>query len=164
LLLFYSSQCTSICTSVGRQLCFIYGSLRCWYCCESTTYRHTVEWFIDAGHSTESTYWVCLFKIDSFGIKLYIVFCICRYDKAATIAKTAHKEGATLKQTALKLGYLTEKQFDEWVRPEKMLGPKWLFMLRILYVQFIRYYSVVSYFSNTLMASHGRFILIVIIW
>jgi len=34
------------------------------------------------------------------------------YDKAATIAKTAHKEGTTLKQSALKLGYLTEEQFN----------------------------------------------------
>lgn len=46
------------------------------------------------------------------------------YDKAAKIAKTAHKEGTTLKAAALKLGYLTEQQFNEWVRPENMLGPK----------------------------------------
>lgn len=46
------------------------------------------------------------------------------YDKAAKIAKTAHKEGTTLKEAALKLGYLTEQQFAEWVRPEDMLGPK----------------------------------------
>merc|ERR1719348_1667324 len=46
------------------------------------------------------------------------------YDKAAKIAKTAHKEGSTLKATAVKLGYLTEEQFDEWVVPENMLGPK----------------------------------------
>lgn len=46
------------------------------------------------------------------------------YDKAAQIAKTAHKEGSTLKETALKLGFLTEQQFDEWVKPEEMLGPK----------------------------------------
>lgn len=44
--------------------------------------------------------------------------------QAAKIAKTAHKEGSTLKATALKLGYLTEEQFDQWVRPEDMLGPK----------------------------------------
>ena len=44
------------------------------------------------------------------------------YDKAAAIAKKAHKEGTTLKAAALKLGYLTEKQFDAWVRPEKMVG------------------------------------------
>lgn len=46
------------------------------------------------------------------------------YDKAAKIAKTAHKEGTTLKESAIKLGYLTEEQFNEWVRPENMLGPK----------------------------------------
>lgn len=46
------------------------------------------------------------------------------YDKAAAIAKTAHKEGTTLKEAALKLGYLTEQQFQEWVKPEDMLGPK----------------------------------------
>merc|ERR1719213_883621 len=45
------------------------------------------------------------------------------YDKAAKIAKTAHKNGTTLKQEALNLGYLTEEQFQEWVRPENMLGP-----------------------------------------
>ena len=45
------------------------------------------------------------------------------YDKAAATAKKAHKEGKTLKQTALELGYLTEAQFDAWVRPEDMLGP-----------------------------------------
>jgi len=44
------------------------------------------------------------------------------YDKAAAIAKKAHQDGTTLKQAALKLGYVTEKQFDEWVRPEKMVG------------------------------------------
>ncbi|QCR36138.1 class II fumarate hydratase [Nissabacter sp. SGAir0207] len=44
------------------------------------------------------------------------------YDKAAEIAKQAHKEGLTLKASALKLGYLTEAQFDEWVRPEEMVG------------------------------------------
>lgn len=46
------------------------------------------------------------------------------YDKAATIAKTAHKEGSTLKAVAIKLGYLTEEQFEQWVRPQEMLGPK----------------------------------------
>ncbi|XP_042907614.1 fumarate hydratase, mitochondrial [Parasteatoda tepidariorum] len=46
------------------------------------------------------------------------------YDKAAKIAKTAHKEGATLKETAIKLGYLTSEQFDKWVQPGDMLGPK----------------------------------------
>ncbi len=46
------------------------------------------------------------------------------YDKAAEIAKKAHKENTTLKASALKLGYLTEAQFDEWVRPENMIGPR----------------------------------------
>merc|ERR1712046_331193 len=46
------------------------------------------------------------------------------YDAAAKIAKTAHKEGSTLKAMAIKLGYLTEEQFDQWVVPENMLGPK----------------------------------------
>ncbi|WP_409160191.1 class II fumarate hydratase [Pectobacterium sp. B2J-2] len=44
------------------------------------------------------------------------------YDKAAEIAKKAHKEGLTLKAAALKLDYLTEAQFDEWVQPEDMVG------------------------------------------
>jgi fumarate hydratase class II len=44
------------------------------------------------------------------------------YDKAAEIAKKAHKEGLTLKASALKLGYLTEEQFTQWVRPEDMVG------------------------------------------
>ncbi|HMT95242.1 MAG TPA: class II fumarate hydratase [Ferruginibacter sp.] len=44
------------------------------------------------------------------------------YYKAAEIAQKAHKEGTTLKQMALKLGYLTEKEFDEWVVPSKMVG------------------------------------------
>jgi len=43
------------------------------------------------------------------------------YDKASEIAKKAYKEGSTLKAAALKLNYLTEKEFDLWVRPEKML-------------------------------------------
>merc|ERR1712193_42726 len=46
------------------------------------------------------------------------------YDAAAKIAKTAHKNGSTLKATAIELGYLTSEQFDEWVKPEDMLGPK----------------------------------------
>jgi len=46
------------------------------------------------------------------------------YDAAAKIAKTAHKNGGTLKATAIELGYLTAEQFDEWVVPENMLGPK----------------------------------------
>ena len=45
------------------------------------------------------------------------------YDKAAKIAKKAHHEGTTLKEAALSLGYLTAEQYDQWVRPEQMLGP-----------------------------------------
>ncbi|EFN62502.1 Fumarate hydratase, mitochondrial [Camponotus floridanus] len=45
------------------------------------------------------------------------------YDKAAAIAKHAHKEKLTLKESALKHGITTE-QFDQWVKPEQMLGPK----------------------------------------
>lgn len=44
------------------------------------------------------------------------------YDKAATIAKKAHAEDKTLKQAAIELGFLTAEQFDEWVRPEDMIG------------------------------------------
>jgi fumarate hydratase class II len=44
------------------------------------------------------------------------------YDKAAKIAKKAHKEGTTLKAAALALGFVTEAQFDEWVRPNEMVG------------------------------------------
>ncbi|MCO7262107.1 class II fumarate hydratase [Dickeya zeae] len=44
------------------------------------------------------------------------------YDKAAEIAKKAHKEGLTLMASALKLGYLTEEQFTQWVHPEDMVG------------------------------------------
>ena len=45
------------------------------------------------------------------------------YDNAAKVAKKAHKEGTTLKEAALALGLLTSEEFDQWVRPEKMLGP-----------------------------------------
>jgi len=45
------------------------------------------------------------------------------YDKAAQIAKKAHKEGTTLKQSAIAPGHLTEAQFNEWVVPEDMLEP-----------------------------------------
>src|SRR6201988_3427153 len=44
------------------------------------------------------------------------------YYKAAEIAQTAHKQGKTLKQTAIDLGYVTAEQFDEWVRPGDMVG------------------------------------------
>lgn len=44
------------------------------------------------------------------------------YEKAAAIAKKAHAESSTLKEAALALGFVTEKEFDEWVIPEKMIG------------------------------------------
>ena len=44
------------------------------------------------------------------------------YYKAAEIAQKAHKEGTTLKEMAVKLGYVTAQQFDEWVVPEHMVG------------------------------------------
>ena len=44
------------------------------------------------------------------------------YDNAAKIAKNAHQKGLTLRQSALELEMLTDEQFDEWVRPELMIG------------------------------------------
>jgi fumarate hydratase class II len=44
------------------------------------------------------------------------------YDKSAEIAKKAHREGTTLKAAALALGYVSEEDFDAWVRPERMVG------------------------------------------
>lgn len=46
------------------------------------------------------------------------------YDKAAEIAKKAHKDGSTLKEAALALGHLNSEQFDAWVKPENMVGPR----------------------------------------
>jgi len=46
------------------------------------------------------------------------------YDNAAKIAKTAHKNGTTLKEEAIALGLLTSEQFDKWVRPEDMVEPR----------------------------------------
>jgi len=45
------------------------------------------------------------------------------YDMASKIAKKAHHEGTTLKEAALALDALTAEQFDQWVRPENMIGP-----------------------------------------
>ena len=44
------------------------------------------------------------------------------YEKAAKIAKTAHKNGTTLKEESINLGFLTSEEFDEWVRPDEMCG------------------------------------------
>ncbi|MCX6834495.1 MAG: lyase family protein, partial [candidate division Zixibacteria bacterium] len=45
------------------------------------------------------------------------------YDNAAKVAKKAHTEGTTLKEAAVALGLLTEKEFDQKVRPEQMIAP-----------------------------------------
>jgi fumarate hydratase class II len=45
------------------------------------------------------------------------------YDKAAQIAKKAHHEGTGLREAAVALGFVSEQQYDEWVRPEAMVGP-----------------------------------------
>ena len=46
------------------------------------------------------------------------------YDKASRLAKTALEEGLTLRQAAIHLGYMTEEQFDRWLRPQDMLEPR----------------------------------------
>jgi fumarate hydratase class II len=46
------------------------------------------------------------------------------YEKAALIAKTAHKNGTTLKEEAINLGLLTQEEFDNYVKPEEMVRPK----------------------------------------
>lgn len=46
------------------------------------------------------------------------------YDSASKVAKNAHKKGLTLKESCLELGVLSSEEFDQWVRPEKMIGPK----------------------------------------
>jgi fumarate hydratase class II len=46
------------------------------------------------------------------------------YDNATKVAKTAHKNGTTLKEEAIKLGFVDEETFDKVVRPEQMIGPK----------------------------------------
>jgi fumarate hydratase class II len=44
------------------------------------------------------------------------------YDRAAEIAKRAHRDGCTLKEAALALGYVSEEEFERWVQPSKMTG------------------------------------------
>jgi len=46
------------------------------------------------------------------------------YDKATIVAKTAHKNGTTLKVEAINLGFVKEEEFDKFVNPKKMIGPK----------------------------------------
>ncbi len=46
------------------------------------------------------------------------------YDKAAKIAKKAHKEGTSLREAAIASGHVTGENFDAWVKPEDMVGHK----------------------------------------
>jgi fumarate hydratase class II len=46
------------------------------------------------------------------------------YDKAAKIAKSAHANGASLRDEAIRLGFVSAEDYDAWVRPEDMLAPK----------------------------------------
>ena len=46
------------------------------------------------------------------------------YDRAAEIAKKAHREGTTLREAALALGYVSAQDFDRWVRADAMIAPK----------------------------------------
>lgn len=52
------------------------------------------------------------------------------YDNAAKIAKNAHRQGISLKESAVSLGLLTPEQFDSWVKPENMLGPDEPFFIK----------------------------------
>ncbi len=45
------------------------------------------------------------------------------YDKASQVAKKAHKEGTTLREACITLGFLTEEEFEAFVRPETMISP-----------------------------------------
>jgi fumarate hydratase class II len=45
------------------------------------------------------------------------------YDRAAAIAKKAHREGTTLREAAIASGHVTAEQFDAWVDPARMVGP-----------------------------------------
>ena len=55
-------------------------------------------------------------------ISLNLVNTKIGYEKAAKIAKSAHKNNTTLKEEAIRLGYMSSEEFDKWVQPEKMCG------------------------------------------
>ena len=59
---------------------------------------------------------------DVIVMRLVILQAMPRWDKAAEIANCAHANGTTLKEEAVRLGYLTPEEFDAWVRPEDMIG------------------------------------------
>src|SRR5512134_2865758 len=46
------------------------------------------------------------------------------YDRAAEIAKKAHRDGSTLREAALALGYVSAADFEQWVRADQMIGPR----------------------------------------
>ncbi|XP_017304284.1 uncharacterized protein LOC103521173 [Diaphorina citri] len=56
---------------------------------------------------------------------IYVLPDLCDRTESQFIAKHAYKTGITLKEAAVKLGYLTEQEYDQWVKPEKMLGPEY---------------------------------------
>ena len=65
-------------------------------------------------------------RIELLGRSLMLVTALAPkigYDKAAAIAKSAHKNGSTLKEEAVRSGHVTAEEFDAVVRPETMLGP-----------------------------------------
>ena len=55
-------------------------------------------------------------------MRYYYFILILFLSNAAAIAQKAHKEGTSLREAALGLGLLTSEQFDEWVKPEDMIG------------------------------------------
>ena len=57
------------------------------------------------------------------------------YDNATIVAKTAHKNGTTLKEEAIALGFVTEEEFNKIVRPEEMIKPKWLFLIHKIIIK-----------------------------
>jgi fumarate hydratase, class II len=95
-------------------------------------FLHSVRLLADACHSF-TDHCVAGMELDSERIEqnvtnsLMLVTALSPkigYDKAAEIAHKAHHERLSLREAALKLGYLTEKEFDEIVRPEKMTSPE----------------------------------------
>ena len=75
------------------------------------------------GHNSQQ---VGLILLDTMIVRSVLVTALnphIGYDKAAYIAKTAHKEGLTLRESALKSGYLTNEQYDQWIVPLDMTHP-----------------------------------------
>lgn len=68
---------------------------------------------------TTDTLSVSNFTLNPRSSSLFNYFCFF-----PQVAKKAHKDGTTLKQAAMELELLTEEEFDQWVRPENMIGPK----------------------------------------